>query len=324
MNTGRKWILGFIICGIGLVLAFFPILAPSMYFLHILNLSLIYVIGTLGFNYIFGWAGQLAFGHAGFFAIGAYSVGLLSAKAGLDFWSSLVMAMIIAGIFGIIIGFPSLRLRGNYLSLATLGFAEIVRVVINNWVSFTGGPQGVKAIPGPPLIFMKIHGENQFYYVILALTALAIWFTYKFRDSKYGQALRALRSGDTVAASVGINVVRYKLLAFVLSSVFAGLAGGIYASWAGYISPDTYEFSMTISFVGMLVVGGNGSILGSVLGPLILTPLPEYLRFIKEYYLFCYGVGIILAVLFMPYGINGILVSVYRKWKLYRTRSVAR
>lgn len=323
MNTSKKLIWALCIGVIILMFLFVPILAPSMYFLHILNLSLIYIIGTLGFNFIFGWAGQLAFGHAGFFAIGAYSVGLLSTKAGMDFWSSLVMALIISGIFGVVIGFPSLRLQGNYLSLATLGFAEIVRVVINNWVSFTGGPQGVKAIPGPPLIFMKIHGENQFYYVILGFTVLSIWFANKFRVSRYGLALRALRSGDTVAASVGINIVKYKLLAFVLSSVFAGLAGGIYASWAGYISPDTYEFSLTIAFVGMLVVGGNGSILGSVLGPLLLTPLPEYLRFVKEYYLFCYGVGIILAVLFMPYGINGVIRSWYRKRRAKQTMRIA-
>lgn len=284
-----------------------PQVVSDSYTRRLLNLAGIYCIAVLGLNVIMGWGGQISFAHAGLWGVGAYTSALLATRLGVSFWLGMIVSAVTAGLIGLLIGIPTLKLKGHYLAMATIGFGEIIRLALINLEWLTGGAQGVKNIPSVSLGPIGFTDENVYFYLIFVFLVVAIAVAYRIQNSTYGRVLMAIRDSEVAAEVMGLNATFYKVMAFVLSAMFAGVAGSLYAHLTGYISPDTYSFEQMVIFVAMLMIGGMGSIPGVIVGAILMTFLPEWLRPLKDMYLMIYGIGIVLIVAFMPYGIAGLL-----------------
>lgn len=294
----------------------------------VLNLAVIHAILVVGLNFILGYAGQISLGHAALWAIGGYSSALLALRLQAPFWLALVGAMVFTGLVSYAIGVPMLRLRGHYLALATLGFNTIVEIVLRNWVPVTGGTNGLVGIPAPTLMGYTIKGSTQHYYLLLFFLVVLSLVAYKVRHSPLGRAMMALRDDEMAAGTSGINVAQIKTYAFVIAGVYAGIAGSLYAHTSQYLAPTEFTLIRSITFLSMLIVGGEGSILGAILGAGVLTFLPEWLRFLDQAYLAFFGVMMLLILVFMPGGIVGSANALYgaylsRKRKLHQQRHAA-
>ena len=306
-STFRTWTVASIA---GLLLLTIPHLLPGKYLLQLVNLGLISLIVVVGLNYITGYCGQINFGQAAFWGIGAY-VTALSTMNGVSFWLALPLAAIATGLCSLLLGIPTLKLRAYYLAMATIGFGEIVQLVLIHWEPVTGGTSGLRGVPGVSIGGHLISGNLEHYYFLLAWCALALGLELRVRASKLGRAMIALRDSEIAAEVAGVDTVRIKMLAFAMSSMYAGVAGGLYVSYVNYVSPDLFSNAQAVLFFTMLVVGGTGSAVGAVLGTALLTALPEALRFLKEWYLVLYGVGVILIIIFIPEG----LASLGARWR---------
>ena len=306
-STFRTWTVASIA---GLLLLTIPHLLPGKYLLQLVNLGLISLIVVVGLNYITGYCGQINFGQAAFWGIGAY-VTALSTMNGVSFWLALPLAAIATGLCSLLLGIPTLKLRAYYLAMATIGFGEIVQLVLIHWEPVTGGTSGLRGVPGVSIAGHVISGNLEHYYFLLAWCALALGLALRVRASKLGRAMIALRDSEIAAEVAGVDTVRIKMLAFAMSSMYAGVAGGLYVSYVNYVSPDLFSNAQAVLFFTMLVVGGTGSAVGAVLGTALLTALPEALRFLKEWYLVLYGVGVILIIIFIPEG----LASLGARWR---------
>lgn len=275
----------------------------SSYFLRLMSLTLIYLILTTGLNFIAGYTGQVSLGQAGLYGIGAYTGAILAVKLGVPFWLCLPVAMAVAGLFGLVLGAPTLKVSGHYLALITIGFGVIVEKVLIEWQSLTGGAMGL-SLPGITLFGQKL-SEMGFYYILLLFCLLTLLVTNNIIRSYFGRAFIAIRDNEIAANCMGVNLTSYKLLAFVLSAVLAGAAGCLYAFYSVFISPDTFIFNLSIFFLLTIIVGGTGTIAGPIIGTLLLTIIPEYLHFLDNYRLIIYGALLILAVIGLPQGIAG-------------------
>lgn len=263
------------------------------YIIQVATITGINIIMVLGLNLITGVTGQLSLGHAGFMSIGAYSSAMFSIHLGVPFWVTLIVGTAFGGVFGTLLGIPILRLRGDYLAIATLGFAEIVRVVILNTPAL-GGALGIYGIPPSTNLL-----------VTLALTVFTIFFMYRFEKSRHGLAIRSIREDEIAAEMMGVNISFYKVLSFTIGSAFAGLGGALYAHFLSYINPVDFGFMKSIEQLCMLVLGGMGSIVGAVFGSVVLSTIPELLRFASEYRMVTYGIVLILMMIFRPQGLFG-------------------
>lgn len=279
------------------------------YWNYILGTVGIYVLLGLGLNIIVGQAGQLVLGYVAFFAVGAYSVALLMAPAphniGLSFWVSLIIAIILAAAAGILIGLPILRLRGDYLAIVTLGFGEIIRIMLKSdlLTSLTGGPKGVTNIPLPKIFGHTFSTDVDFMYLILIAMALTIFISYRLQNSRTGRAWVAIREDETVAKATGVNVFYYKILALAIGAAFAGLGGGIFAARNQFTGPEDHIFMVSINVVCLVIVGGMGSIPGVILGALTLKGLPELLRDLDNYRLLAFGALLVIMMITRPDGL---------------------
>ena len=298
----KKWLSNVII--LILVLALYVILSVLIqaniinpYYSGILTMVCINVILAVRLNLATGFLGQLVLGHAGFMSVGAYAAALFTMYSGLPTMASFPLALLIGGIvaaaFGVIIGVPALRLKGDYLAILTLGFGEIIRVLILA-TPFTGGAAGLSGIP---LL-------TTFTYVfIVAILTVAVIFA--FIHSRHGRAVIAIREDEIAAEAAGIHTTYYKLLAFVLAAFFAGIAGGLYAHHIGVLDPSKFDFNYSVEILIMVVLGGMGSITGSVVAAIVLTLLPELLRGFSEYRMLIYSIILICVMLFKPSGLLG-------------------
>lgn len=293
----------------GALLLALPLVVSNEYYLHIANMTGIYMIVAVGLNLLTGYTGQLSIGQAAFFGIGAYTAALLSLKLHLSFWLAMPLAALTTAGFGVVMGIPTLKLHGPYLVMTTVGFAEIVRLVLINWQSVTRGTAGILNIPSPNLGGLKLDTEAKFYYLVLAIVALMILATYRLTRSKVGLAFKAIRENEIAAEAMGVPTTAYKIGAFALSALYAGVAGALYASLLTYISPDSFTFDDSVSFVSMIVVGGIGSIPGAVTGSVVLSVLPELLRAFKDFRLIIYGAILVGSVIAFPFGIVGFVES---------------
>ncbi|MFZ5827672.1 MAG: branched-chain amino acid ABC transporter permease [Bacillota bacterium] len=284
-----------------------PVLITSPYWLHVINLSGIYAVVAIGLNILTGYTGMLSVGQAGFFGIGAYLSALAMLRLGLSFWLAMPLAALGTCLFGILMGLPAMRLKGPYLVMATVGFAEIVRLVLINWVPVTRGTAGLLNIPAPAAFGYEVAGETGWFYLIFALLGLVIFLTRRMEHSKIGRALRAVRENELAAEAMGVPVFWYKALAFGLSALLAGMAGSLFASFQTYISPDSFTFEESVAFVSMIVVGGIGTLPGAVVGALLMGLVPELLRAFKDYRLITYGFILLGSAVFFPRGIVGLL-----------------
>jgi branched-chain amino acid transport system permease protein len=275
--------------------------------LFVCDLAMIYAVVALGLNLLMGYGGQISVGHAAFFGIGAYVSAILSVDFGWSFWTALPMALAVSAAFGLLLGLPTLRVRGHYLILATLGFGEIVRLVLQNWQQVTKGPTGIVGIPPVNLFGVVLQSERQFYYLALVFLVLALLTTWRLVRTRMGRELISVRDNELAAELMGVDTVRVKLFAFGTSAAFAGVAGSLYAHMSGSISPDVFTFEVSVAVLIMVMLGGAATIFGPVLGALLLTALPELLRDFKEFYLLFYGVGILLLSIFLPNGLAGLV-----------------
>lgn len=285
-----------------------PLVLSAPYWVQLFNIALINILLAVSLNIVLGFAGQLALGQAGFWGVGAYASAILTTTLGSPFWVGLVGGTLLAAMCGVVIGIPALRLRGVYLALATLGFGEIVRLVLFNWKEVTRGQDGIGGLPPPGIAGLQIESLIQYYYLLLAVVGGALLLSARLRYSKYGRAFLAIRQGELAAEVMGVPTTTAKVVAFSISAALAGLAGVLYGHLFTFISPDVFDLDVSIALVAMLLIGGVGSIWGPVAGAVLLTVLPEFLRFSREYYMVAYGVGIVLLVLFMPRGIAGLVL----------------
>jgi len=283
-----------------------PLLLPGPYHRHVLVLAGLFTLMALGFDLVLGYLGELSLGHAAFFGIGAYTTALLTRNFGTPFPLDLLLAGLFTGIFGLLIGAPSLRLRGPYFAIVTFGFAEILHLVALNWTSLTRGPMGLPDIPHPQLGPFRITTELGYYYLVLALIGVAMLVTRRLLGSTVGHAFLAIRENEELASAAGIPTFRFKLLAFVIGMIFAGAAGSVYARYVHFVDPTALSFYYTVTVVSMVIVGGQGSIAGTTLGALVFTLVPEYLRVAERARLVIFGALLMLAIVFMPDGLRGI------------------
>ncbi len=284
---------------------FLPVLG-SIYQISILISALIYVMLALGLNIVVGLAGQLVLGYAAFYAIGAYTYALLTTYFGFGFWICLPIGGIMTILFGLALGFPVLRLRGDYLAIVTLGFGEIVRLILLNWVGVTGGSHGISNIPKPGLFGMELSLQSNtiyLYYLCLAAVIVTIITISRLKNSRVGLALQALREDEIASEAMGINLTRVKLMAFALSSAWAGFAGVFFAAKTSFVNPASFTFMESAMMLSMVVLGGMGSITGVTLGALILILVPEYLRAFADYRMLLFGATMVIMMIFRPQGL---------------------
>jgi len=288
-----------------------PLLIHGNYSLRLVNLALIFALLSVSLNVVLGYAGQIALGHAALFGIGAYTSSLITAGgSGALFWPAFVASGVTTGLAGLVLGVPTLRLKGHYLALATLGFGEIMRLIFFNWREVTHGMDGISGIPAPAIGSFVLGSETRYFYLCLVVLALTLLFVRRLERSKYGRMLAAIRDAELGAGTVGINVPRIKVMAFGVSAVLAGLAGSLYAHLVSFISPDVFGFDVTAQLLSMVLIGGIGTTWGPVLGAVVLTFVPELLRISKAYYQLIYGAGIAAMIIFLPTGIIGLLEMV--------------
>lgn len=287
------------------ILLLTPPFFAENYMLDVLILSGIYAILALGLNVIIGFTGLLNLGYAAFYAIGAYSYALLSVRLGFGFWQSLPISMATAAMAGYVLSVPSLRLKGDYLAIVTLGFGEIVRLVLNNWDSLTGGPNGISGIAPPYLLGLSLGGLDKYYYLTFVSVILTYVVIKRIRLSKIGRAWIAIREDETGASAMGINTTVYKRYAFTFGSLWAGLAGALFAAKMQFVSPESFSFTESILIVSMVILGGLGSLPGVVIGAVALVMFPELLRDAQSYRMIVLGVGLIVLMIFRPQGLFG-------------------
>jgi len=286
-----------------------PQIISNKYYLHMTNLAGIYTLITIGLNLLAGYTGQVSMGQAGYFAIGAYTAALLMLNFDLSFWLALPAAALMSAVFGAVIGVPAMKLSGPYLVLATVGFGEIIRLVILNWQPVTKGAAGLTGIPLPQLGGFQILSEQDFFYLIFTVLLIGVYVAYRLAKSKIGRTFSAIREDELAAAAMGVAVNRYKVWAFIISAIYAGAAGALYATFAGVASPDNFTFDDSVGFLCMSVIGGSRTIAGAVVGAFMLTFLSEALRAFQAYRLVIYGAVLIFTVIYMPQGLAGLFRS---------------
>jgi branched-chain amino acid transport system permease protein len=284
--------------------AILPFLAND-YALDVATISGIYIILALGLNVVVGFAGLLNLGFAAFYAIGAYSYALLNTRLGLGFWSALPVSVLLTAASGFLLAIPALRLKGDYLAIVTLGFGEIVRLILNNWDRFTRGPNGISGIDPPYFLGTPVSGLMYYYFLVLFFVVLTVFVMHRVKDSKTGRAWISIREDEIASAAMGIPTTRYKLYAFAFGALWAGLAGCLFAAKMRFVSPESFTFVESVLILCMVIVGGIGSITGVVLGAVLLVFLPEILREAQSYRMLVVGCALVFLMIFRPQGLFG-------------------
>lgn len=288
-----------------LVLIGFPLVAPNRYVVHIVNMAGLYVLISLGLNLAMGYCGQINLALGAFWGVGAYTAALLSTRLGLPIWINMPVGMILAGIVGALIALPMLKVRSHYLALVTIGLAETINVIIVNETWLTEGPIGISGIAMPNLFGIAIDGDERFYYLVLACVVIGFLAARQIVSHRIGRSFIAIRDDDVAAKAMGINTAYYQILANAIAGVYCGVAGVLYAHMNTYISPDIFEFKSALFVLTMTMIGGMGSLAGSLVGGLGLPLIQEWLRAIGNWQLVVFGLAIMIVVLFVPGGVVG-------------------
>ena len=304
-NIFKKAILNKGLLLVLLILLIFVPFALNNYYIDILTITGIYAILALGLNIVVGLAGLLDLGYIAFYAIGAYSYGILNTEFGIPFWPALLIGGLLAAFAGMFLGMITLRLRGDYLAIVTLGFLMIVHLILNNWDSLTHGPNGILGISSPSIGKFVFSEPIHFYYLILVISILAIFIINRINNSRIGRAWIAIREDEIAASAMGINVTTMKILAITLGASWAGVAGVFFAGRYSFISPESFTFLETVIVLSMVVLGGMGSIPGVILGAALLIILPEVLRGFQDYRMLVFGGAMVLMMVFRPQGLIG-------------------
>jgi len=317
MKCFEKWIRFFkqhtlavaIACGVFLVML--PILMPSNYARGICVKILLYIILASSLNIINGYTGQFNIGHAGLVCIGAYTSGILCKILPVGFWTLLIISGIVTTLFGFIISRPVIKLEGIYLAIVTMGCSEVIRLVALNWTSLTGGPMGIRGIPRPTLFGMELKTPTQYYYIALFIVAIVLFCMYRVIHSRIGRAWISIREDQLASRFLGVNVNHLKTVNFMFGSFFAGIGGCFIAYYYQFISSDMFVVDETFNIMAMVIIGGQGTLLGPVVGSVIVNIITEAFRFVAEYRFVVYAILIIVMMWVRPQGIAGASNSVF-------------
>ena len=304
---------------IAAIIVVIPILTPNMYIMQIINMIGIYIILGISINVLTGFTGQLSLGQAAFFGVGAYTAALLNTRAGLQFFPCLLGAIAMTALFGVILAVPALKVKGSYLALLTMGFGEVVRIVMINWTPVTNGTAGVRGIESPVIFGFAFDSLTKYYFLIVFFVVLCLLYQNIIIKTRTGRALIAIREDNEAAELTGINVTTYKIRAFVFSSVYCGIAGCLYAMMINYVSPDTFTNNTSSVILWTAIVGGFGTIVGPVLGGVVMQVLPEALRFLGDWRLVVYGVVLLIVILRFPGGLYPYIHRFTQSWRQKRT-----
>ena len=327
-DFGRLWIW----IGLLLLLGVLPFVSGP-YVLYIINSIGIAAIAAIGLNILIGYTGQISLGHGAFFGVGAYSAAILSTMVGFPFLAAILAAGVVTALVGMIFGLPSVRLKHLYLCIATLAGQFIIEYVLMNWEGLTGGPEGI-VLPSATLFGLDVSGDRAFFWVVFVCFAIMAWMAVNLMRSRYGRAFIAIRDNDLAAEGMGIPIFRYKLLAFGISSFYAGFAGGLWAYYTISITPEPFTIVLSIQYIAMIIIGGLGSISGSVFGAIFIILLNEILSVATEFVMnveaftgvaltvaplreFFFGLAIVLFLIFEPRGLAEVwrvIRSSFRLW----------
>lgn len=311
-NPKKRIVVAAVMLGLALVYPF----VFDTYQTNIMITALMYVVLGLGLNIVVGMAGLLDLGFVAFYAVGAYSYALLNHHFGLGFWMVLPIGGLFAAIAGIILGFPVLRLRGDYLAIVTLGFGEIIRLVLENWSEFSMGPSGISNIARPGFFGIEMSLSTSIlymYYIMILFVIVTIFVVNRLQDSRLGRAWIALREDEIACQAMGIDKRKTKLVAFSLGAFWAGLMGVVFAAKTTFINPASFTFLESAIILSIVVLGGMGSIIGVILGALILILMPEYLRALSEYRMLAFGGILVAMMVFRP---QGLISNIRRTYKI--------
>jgi branched-chain amino acid transport system permease protein len=292
------------------ILAIFIIvpLVVDVYITYMATIICIFVILAVGLNILIGFSGQISLGHAAFFGIGAYTSALLMIHLGIPFWFSMPIGGLMAAIVGFFLGLPALKVSGHYLALVTLAFGEIIQLIFIHWESLTNGVIGLM-VPLPTFFGFKFSTDLSKYYLTFAVTVFLIYCANNIVRSRIGRAFKSIKGSEVASQAMGVNLARYKLFAFTISAFYAGVAGGLYGILLAFISPEYFGLFDSILYLMMVVIGGLGSIAGSIIGAVVLGILPEVLRRFQDYQDFIYGAILLLSIVFMPRGLIGLFIG---------------
>jgi branched-chain amino acid transport system permease protein len=312
MQLSAKWkILGWFI---GLTILLAAPLFLGKYKIFLLSLLAIYALVALGLNLLMGYTGQIAAGHAGFLAIGAYFTAIIGENLP---WMPCPVSLLLAGIFtgaiGFLLGIPILRLKGFYIAMATIAFGVVVSEVILQWSSLTGGDDGF-SVPTAQIAGFAFDSDYKLYYLIIPVTLIMTILARNLVNGYIGRAFIALRESEIAAQTIGIDLARYKTIAFAISAFYTGVAGGLFAYLITYLSPDAFTIELSVDFIAMIVIGGMGSILGSIIGAVVLTGMQQVLAGLLDLQILIFGISLIVFMIFMPKGISGMLYDLKEKF----------
>jgi branched-chain amino acid transport system permease protein len=288
-----------------ILLIIFPQLTNNQYYIYIAAKVLLYMILASSLNIIAGYTYQYLIGFVAFFAIGSYSAAIISKAYNINFILVFLLSGLICSIFGVLLGIPASRLGGIFFAFATLGFSEIVRLIIINWDSLTRGTFGIPGIPSPELFNLKLITNSHFYYMGLLLLAVMLFISNRIIKSRIGRAWLALKENQEAARAMGVDVVKYKIMNLAYGSFWAGIGGAFYAYFTRYVSPDTFVLDESFRIFAMVLVGGMGTLAGPIVGSGVLVLLPEIFREFARYQLVIYGIAILLVIHYRPQGLLG-------------------
>ncbi len=287
-----------------------PAVIRNQYMLHLVIMACIYSYMAIGLDLMMGFAGTLSLAQASFFGIGAYTSSLLAINLGISTWLALLLSILLTAALSFLIGYISLRSRGTSFLIMSFSFSGIAHLIALNWIKLTNGPMGLARIPLFKIGSFEFETKAKYYYIVLFFLILVYYLASKIANSRIGRAWIGIRENELFAESLGVNPFRYCLIAFVIGSSLAGLAGSLYAHYINFLSPEALSFSITITLLVMAVMGGKGTIIGPIIGAFIFTVLPEYLRIADDLRLPIFGVILVILALFIPKG----LVPTFKDW----------
>lgn len=306
---------------LAVIAAIIPVFAANNYYINLFAIIGINTILVIGLNLLLGYAGQVSLGHAAFYGLGAYSSGVLTVQFGLNPWLCIIIGVIITSSVAFLIGVPSLKLKGHYLAVATLGFGIIVNIFFNEAESLTGGASGLLGIPRLELFGFKFDNDAKNYYLIWFTTLLIVLAAINIVSSRTGRALKAIHGSEIAASAMGIDVSLYKIKVFVFSAAISSIAGSLYAHYITFVGPTTFSFIVSVFLIIMVVFGGAGNIWGSIIGAALITLIPEFLHAFEEYDILIYGLILMVTMIFLPGGITGGISKILAKFKSQEARS---
>lgn len=293
------------------VFIFFPQKSVvNKYMMKVINEGFIYFIAVCGLSVVLGMGGQVTFSTAAMMGVGAYTTAYLSTALGMHTLLALLIAMVVGTLFSWVVGLALFRLKGSYFAFASIGFAQLMATIYTNWMEVTGGPDGITKIPDLNLGIFECSSYYDYFRVLFVIAIISFIVIERIRRTYLGRALASVRDNELAAETMGINPYRTKVISFIIAGAFATLAGAIYALQSGYISPDPFKFDQSAIYLIMAMLGGVQSTSGAFLGAMLLTILPEKMRFLANYYKLIYGVGVIVLMVVMPMG----LTSLFKKW----------